>query len=143
MKILFICRGNVGRSQIAEAVFDKITEGKHVVMSAGTWVHDKEGNSKDGQLLKDIPGAEKIIITLNDIGINASENKRTQLTPEILSDSDKVVVMAESHTIPDYLNNRKDAIYWEVEDPKEMNQEETDKIRVQIENLIKKFVSTL
>jgi protein-tyrosine-phosphatase len=143
MKILFICRGNVGRSQIAEAVFDKITEGKHEVTSAGTWVYDKAGISKDGQLLKDLPGAEKIIVTLSNIGINVSENKRTQLTPEMLSDADKVVVMAESHTIPDYLKNRKDAIYWEVEDPKEMNQEETNKIRNQIENLVREFASTL
>ena len=35
-KILFLCRGNVGRSQMAEALFRKQFGDKYEVISAGT-----------------------------------------------------------------------------------------------------------
>ncbi len=34
MKVLFICRANVGRSQMAEAIFNKFSEG-NLAVSAG------------------------------------------------------------------------------------------------------------
>ena len=137
MKILFICRGNVGRSQMAETIFNKMADGKHTSTSAGTKVFNKEGESRDGRLLKDTLGAENVILSLAQIGIDASNNSRTQLTPEMLENCDKAIVMAEPETIPDYLRESDKAIYWEVEDPKGMDLEDTSKIRNQIELLVK------
>ena len=137
MKILFICRGNVGRSQMAEVIFNKMMDGKYVSTSAGTKVFNKEGESRDGLSLKETLGAENVILSLAQIGIDTSNNRRTQLTPEMLEDCDKAIVMAEPETVPDYLKNRDKTIYWDVEDPKGMNLEDTSKIRDQIELLIK------
>jgi arsenate reductase len=139
-KVLFICRGNVGRSQIAEAIFNKMTEGKYTATSAGTMVFNKDGESGDGVLLKDTLGAENVIKSLSQIGIDVSNNKRTQLTPGMLESCDKAIVMAEPETIPKYLKESDKAIYWEVEDPKGMDLEETSKIRDQIDGLIMKLL---
>ncbi len=137
MKILFICRGNVGRSQMAEVIFNKLADGKYISTSAGTKVFNKEGESRDGVLLKNTLGAENVILSLAQIGIDASDNSRTQLTPEMLNACDKAIVMAEPETIPDYLRESDKAIYWEVEDPKGMDLEDTSKIRNEIDLLVK------
>ncbi|MBI2045321.1 hypothetical protein HYT23_04655 [Candidatus Pacearchaeota archaeon] len=63
MKILFVCKGNVGRSQIAEALFSKYSQ--HQVMSAGTKVFESEN-----QKLKEIPLAEPVIRFIKKEGMN-------------------------------------------------------------------------
>lgn len=131
MKILFICRGNVGRSQMAEAIFNNIMDGTRFSTSAGTIVDDKEGMA-----LKDAKGAENVIESLSILGIDVSNNIRTQLTPEILDECDVAIVMAEPENIPDYLKKSDKVINWTVEDPKGMDLENTIEIRDQIEALV-------
>ena len=122
---------------MAEVIFNKLADGKYISTSAGTKVFNKEGESRDGVLLKNTLGAENVILSLAQIGIDASDNSRTQLTPEMLNACDKAIVMAEPETIPDYLRESDKAIYWEVEDPKGMDLEDTSKIRNEIDLLVK------
>lgn len=117
MKILFICRGNVGRSQMAAALFSKMLP-EHDVSSAGTRVVDKKGNSRDGQKLGDLAGAHHVIECLLEEGMDVRENTRRQLTPAIVQGANKIIVMAEPATIPNYLKDSPKAIYWDVTDPK-------------------------
>lgn len=140
MKILFVCRGNVGRSQMAEVIFNKIVKDDSTSSSAGTLVFNKENESRDGFMLKDTKGAEYVIESLGELGVDVGDNKRTQLTLDMLDEYDKVVVMAEPDNIPDYLNESNKMIYWEVEDPKGMDLEGTNKIRDQIDGLVRKLV---
>ncbi|MES2623117.1 MAG: low molecular weight phosphatase family protein [Patescibacteria group bacterium] len=144
MKILFICRGNVGRSQMAEMLFNDKTKGVHISTSAGTRVLAKDGvTSRHGQLLKDLPGASKVVDVMSEIGLDAGDNARIQLTPEMLDEYDKVIYMSEPHATPDYLSNRDKVIYWEVEDPKEMSVDDTRKIRDQLDGLVKQLIEDL
>jgi protein-tyrosine-phosphatase len=140
MKILFVCRGNVGRSQMAEAVFKQLNN-KHEIISAGTKVLSKDGESRHGQILKDLPAAENVIIVLKEKGINIEDNSRTQLSPDLVEWADKIVVMAEQETIPDYLLKSPKAIYWKILDPKGTALEAHKIIMDQITNLIRKFIS--
>jgi protein-tyrosine-phosphatase len=148
MKILFICRGNVGRSQMGEVIFNMLTDSesvhsenrKHVVMSAGTRVISKEGESRHGQLLKDLPAANFVIDVLKEKGFDSSQNARTQLTPAMVDWADKIIVMAEPHTFPDYLANSPKTTYWEVADPKGTPIEEHRAAYDQIESLIKDYI---
>lgn len=136
MKTLFVCRGNVGRSQIAETICNQRAKGKHHAFSAGTWVKDTGGMSMHGKKLHEFEAAKAVIISLHEIGINASENKRDQIDEVMVEEADHIVVMAEEHTIPDFLKNSTKVEYWEVADPKGMSQEDTNKVRDQISMLI-------
>ncbi len=92
------------------------------------------------QKLKDLDGAEKIIESLREIGIDAKDFKRDQLTQEMINTSDKIIVMAEEETIPDYLKESTKVIYWDIEDPKNMSQAETNEIRDQIIPKVKNLI---
>ncbi|MFA6315122.1 MAG: low molecular weight phosphatase family protein [Candidatus Paceibacterota bacterium] len=139
MKILFVCRGNVGRSQMAEAVFKQLNN-RHEVLSAGTKVVSKEGENRHGQLLKDLLPAENVIAVLQERGIDVSLNKRTQLDSALVDWADKIVVMAEQETIPDYLLNSPKATYWKIIDPKGTALEAHKLILNQIDGLVKEFI---
>lgn len=139
MKILFVCRGNAGRSQMAEALFKTLND-KHEIRSAGTQVVNKEGESKGGQKLKDLSDAEKIIIPLKEKGVDVSEYVRTQINPDMVEWADKIVVMAEPETIPDYLSVSDKIEYWNVKDPKGTSMEEHVQTVDQIEGLVKDFI---
>lgn len=126
---------------MAEALFRTLNN-KHEVLSAGTQVVNKEGESRDGQKLKDLINPDKIILPLKEKGVDVSEYIRTQLTSDMVSWADKIVVMAESETIPDYLASSNKVEYWDVKDPKGTSMEEHVRTVDQIEGLVKKFIET-
>ena len=98
MKFLFVCRGNVGRSQMAEALFRKMTNGKYEVSSAGTKLSGPE------QKLKEFSGAETLIACVKEEGIDVSENIRKQVTENMAADADKIIlVIDETDPVPEYL----------------------------------------
>jgi protein-tyrosine-phosphatase len=133
MKVLFVCRGNVGRSQMAAALFNKYSGEE--AFSAGTKVFDKEGEK-----LKEISLAEPVIRFMKKEEIDIAENARTQLTPSMLKDFDKIIVMAEHETIPEYLYKSNKAEFWDIEDPKGMPDKGFEKIISQIKSKLKKFI---
>ena len=143
MKILFICRGNVGRSQIAEAFFNEFAAGKHIASSCGTITYTKEGESRHGQKLKDLKAAGEVVNSLKELGLDISENKIEQITEEVVRDAAKVVVMAEKDTLPDYITNNSKFIYWDIKDLKGLNQKDTNKIRDEISEKVKGLINEL
>ena len=143
MKILFVCRGNVGRSQIAEVIFNKNAGDDLRAFSAGTWVKDKDGMSMHGKKLSDFTAANEVLASLREIGIDAREQKRDQINEEMVEEADVIVVMAEEHTIPEFLKSSPKIRYWEIADPKGMDQDATNKIRDQISNLVLELLTDL
>jgi protein-tyrosine-phosphatase len=139
-KILFVCRGNVGRSQMAATIFNQLTHNKYDVSSAGTKVVSKTGESRHGQLLKDLPAAEHVVTSLKEKGIDISGNARTQLDLQMVKDADMIIVMAEQENIPDYLKQSSKMIYFEVDDPKDTPLEEHRKARDQITEFLVNFI---
>ena len=133
MKVLFVCRGNVGRSTIAAALFTKYSGIK--AFSAGTKVLENEN-----QKIKEIVLAEPVIRFIGKEGIDVSENTRTQLTPEMIQEFDKIIVMAESETIPEYLSKSDKMEFWEIEDPKGMDDKGYEEIISQIKSKLKQFI---
>jgi len=133
MKILFVCRGNVGRSTMAAALFTKYSGIK--AFSAGTKVLENEN-----QKIKEIPLAEPVIRFMKKEGINVVENTRTQLTLEMIPEFDKVIVMAEPETIPEYLSKSDKVEFWNIKDPKGMDDEGYKKIISQIKSKLKQFI---
>lgn len=105
--ILFVCKGNMVRSQIAEALYKKYKDGD--VMSAGILPNAEQ---RSGILLKDLD-IDAWIRALNDKeGIDVSLNICKQVTKEMVDKAKKIVVMAKKEICPDFLKNRKDVIWW-------------------------------
>ncbi len=116
MNILFVCTQNVGRSQMAAALYNSLAAEGHAD-SAGTKVGDAEGQTL-AERAKESPGARDVLTAMDDLGLDVSRKKRTQIREEQLAGYDKVVVMAEPDTIPGWLEKAENAVYWEVPDPR-------------------------
>lgn len=87
---------------MAQELFRQISN-KHETLSAGTKVVGSEGENLHGQMIKDLPAGETVVLVLKEKGIDALNNKRTQLDPNLVDWADKIIVMAERESVPDYL----------------------------------------
>jgi protein-tyrosine-phosphatase len=136
MKTMFICRGNVARSQMAEIFYNELHP-ENPAISSGTKVFNKEGVSQDGTKLEILDNCAELFESMDEIGIDLRPYVRTQLHPEMLEGMDQIIVMAEPETIPEWLLTHPKMVYWEVEDPKGKTLERTQEIRDQIKGLVK------
>lgn len=128
MKVLFICRANVGRSQAAMELYNQLHPGD--ADSAGTIVDNP------GEKLIDRKGAVNIIEVMREDGIDMSNNIRKQLDISMVDQYDKLVVMAEEDTIPEWLKKEPKTITWIIQDPKDQDIETTRSIVNQLRELI-------
>jgi len=128
---------------MAEVIFNTLSKDNHHAFSAGTKVFDKEGNSRHGQKIGDMPEAEFVITCLKEFGFDGAHLVREQLSPEMLARADKVIVMAEQDTLPDYLKESDKVEYWDIENPKGMPLEKHQEIFNQIYPLVKNLLESL
>lgn len=128
MKVLFVCRANSGRSQMAMELYNKLYPGE--AESAGTHVDEP------GQKIQDRPTASSALQAMAQIGIDMSSNTRRQLTPDMLPLYDLVVVLAETKAIPSYLNTWPAAEMWHIEDTRRNGLERAGIIRDNLEKRI-------
>lgn len=132
MNILFVCRANVGRSQAAMELYRQ--KGGEAD-SAGTRV------DTPGATLAERPGAFNIVQIMNeDYGIDMTHNVRTQISEENTAGYDKIIVMAERDTVPDWLFRDKRTIFWSVDDPKGQNIPVTRRIVQEIKQKVEGLV---
>jgi len=139
MNILFVCKANVGRSQMASAFFNKLSK-KNKSTSAGTQVGEKEG-----QKIGDNEKTKLLIKVMNEEGIDLRNFKRNQLTPQMVDKADRVVVMAEKSECPEYLLKTNKVIFWKIEDVNgrydsyEYHIKTRDDIKKLVEKLVKEI----
>jgi arsenate reductase (thioredoxin) len=127
-RVLFVCAGNAGRSQMAEAFFNHLAEGKARATSAGT-----------------NPASEvspTAIQTMKEVGIDISSNRPKKLTRKILDKADKVITMGcgVEKACPATFIETED---WELEDPKGQNIERIREIRDQIKTRVEKLIKEM
>jgi arsenate reductase (thioredoxin) len=127
--ILFVCVENAGRSQMAEAFFEKYGKGKFDVISAGTIPSTK---------LNPI-----VVSVMAEIGIDM-----TFQTPKLLSDymieqSFKIINMGcmDKESCPALFV--KDIVDWNISDPKNKTIEQVriirDEIKFKVLNMVDSF----
>lgn len=131
-KILFVCRANSGRSQIAMELYNLLRPG--MAESAGTHVDEP------GQQLRDRATAQTAIEVMHELGVDISSNTRRQLMPQMLEDYDHVIVLAETAAIPAYLNTWVAAEMWHIEDTRYKPLKHVREIRDQIDTRVKELI---
>ncbi len=119
--MLFVCVHNSGRSQIAEAFFNRLAKGKAQALSAGT----DPANAID----------PTVVEAMREVGIDISGSKPKALTLEMIEPVDRVVTMGcrVEEVCPATFIETED---WELEEPRgkplERVREIRDKIKAKV-----------
>ena len=127
-KILFVCVHNSGRSQMAEAFFNKLAKNKARAISAGTQ-----------------PAAQinpTVVAAMRELGMEIGNQKPKSLTLEMMESADRVITMCcnVAETCPASFIPTED---WELDDPEGKSIEETRQIRDQIKTKVEVLVKEL
>lgn len=130
MKILFVCHSNIGRSQIAKAFYNRLTNtndaeaaGVSVKEVGQTLLERKEVSESKHFFLLDV---------MNDIGYDLSNAKRELLDKDVLSRYDKVISMETKESSPSWLLEAPNYVYWNIMDPRGQDYETTARVRDEI-----------
>ena len=126
--VLFVCVSNAGRSQMAAAWLEHLSEGRIEVRSAGSAPRDSRH-----------PAA---VEAMAEEGIDISANTPKVLTPEAVQASDVVVTMGCGDTCPFFPGTRYED--WVLDDPAGLGVAAVrpirDEIRRRVEALVKELL---
>ncbi len=110
MMVLFVCRVNVNRSQIAVAIFNKLSR-KNTATSAGM-----SPKVKGRRPLKD--AHHNPIAPMKEYGYDISHQTRKRFNRKIAEQADKVVLIFSKEKyrgrLPLYFKNLTDVEWWDV-----------------------------
>ena len=126
--VLFVCVGNSGRSQMAEAFFNHYAKGKAKAISAGTDPAHSVSRT--------------VVEAMRELGIDISKNKPKALTPEMVDQANLVITMgcsAEAACPTSWVETRD----WGLDDPKGQPLEKVREIRDEISVRVKKLLSEM
>ena len=125
-KILFVCHGNVGRSQMAEAFYNHFTQ-TNDAWSAGV----------DPTTPRRYPyPAKEIIQVMQEENIDVSKRKVKVITKEMVENSDKIFVMCKKEDCPDFLLSHDRVTFWNIKDPYKAGLKATRKVRDNIKGKV-------
>jgi len=127
--ILFVCVENAGRSQMAEAFFRKYAPDKFHVLSAGT--------TPSSQL------NPIVIQVMKEIGIDMVNQQPKTLSNSMIENSFKIINMGcmDKESCPSLFV--KDALDWNISDPKGKSIDEVREIRNNIKSEVINLIKSL
>jgi arsenate reductase len=125
--VLFICIHNAGRSQMAEAFFNKLSEGRHRGISAG---------SRPADTVNPV-----VVEAMREVGFDISSRKPKKLDKEMILEADLAITMGcGEDACPIVPNELRD---WQLEDPSgkpiEVVRKIRDEMRFKVSALIKEL----
>lgn len=112
-KVVFICHGNMFRSQVAKGFYNKIQKDGSIAYSYGTNVLDQ---GFQGLKLSEGPELGILITEMKKYDIDISNEHGEQLKEEYLKDIDKIIVMTEREYVPEWLHKFQ-YDYWDIPNP--------------------------
>jgi len=129
-KTLFVCSGNVGRSQMAEGFYNYFTDSQEAY-SAGT---DPTTPKKYPKL------PDAICQIMLEEGIDVRHQKVKTINEHFVENAEQIFVMCEKEHCPDFLINSSKTKFWQIADPYKMGLDEMKQIRDQIKAKVRSIV---
>lgn len=130
MKTLFVCSGNVGRSQMAEGYYNYYTSSQDG-FSAGT-SHETPG------LYPELP--DVMCQLMAEEGIDISKQKVKTIDESFVAAADRIFVLCEKERCPNFLLSSGKVTYWEIKDPYQISVDEMREIRNKIRASVKSIL---
>jgi arsenate reductase len=127
MNVLFVCVQNAGRSQIAQAMFERAAQGMHAARSAGT----RPAQTVHAEVVK----------AMSERGFDLSGRQPRRLERADAVWADLVVTMGCGDACP--VLPGKTYIEWQLDDPAGRGLEAVRAIRDEIESLVEGLVIAL
>jgi arsenate reductase len=127
LHVLFVCLHNAGRSQMSQALFERVADGRHQARSAGT-----------------TPGEQvhpAVVAVMGELGIDLSRRTPQLLTREMAEWADVVVTMGCGDECPFVPGVRY--LDWELPDPAGRPIEEVRATRDEIDRRVQRLVTEL
>ena len=125
--VLFICVHNAGRSQMAEAFFNKLSGGRHKGISAG---------SRPTEVINPV-----VVEVMSEIGLDISGRTPKKLSKEMILEADLAITMGCGEDVcPVVPNELRD---WDLPDPHGKNIAEVRVIRDEIKNRVEALIGEL
>ncbi|MDB5498819.1 MAG: hypothetical protein JWP28_2850 [Phenylobacterium sp.] len=135
--VLFICKGNWFRSQMAAAIYNQLT-GSTAADSVGTYAGAPD--EPEGQILADLFPTPHFFETMARCGMDVRSNTTRRLQPAMLGAYDLVVSMAEEPFVPGFLRDAGDVIWWEIENPKVVDAAVAEDVYGRVEALVRGLI---
>ena len=124
---LFVCLHNAGRSQMSQALFERVADGRHTAASAGT---------QPGERVH-----PQVVDAMRELDIDVADRKPQALTHELAEQADVVVTMGCGDECP-YIPGKR-YIDWDLQDPAGLPLDEVRAIRDEIARRVNELVLEL
>jgi len=129
-KVLFVCQANVGRSQMAEAFYNYLTESENAISAGAQDFREKYHHHPTLEIIK----------SMEEKGIDISRQKIKVVDRQMCEQAERIVVLCHRSFCADYILNDPKTTYLPIQDPHQQKLETINRIRDQIEELIKSLI---
>ena len=127
-KILFICSGNVARSQMAEAFYNHFT---HTDKAISAGVLDFTPAKYGHPILE-------VVTVMNEEGIDVANKIVKTVTEKVYTEVDHVFILCKKEECPAFLlKDERKITFWKINDPFGSSIDNYRIIRDQIKKLVK------
>ena len=137
MKVLVVCHANVGRSQVAQVCFERIS--KNDSLCAGMGV-DEQAADRPSKKMKDIANPRPVEFIKTEFGVDVSERDRLQLTPRMIEDANLAIIIHEKQAWPDYLQEGGKVVFWDIPDTGDFDDDGAYEIWKQVQRRVEELV---